>query len=671
METISHLRSSVRRTAPVPRCGHFSSTRLTRASLSHAWALLANPRQCRTWSSGRLRPSAVAPNRACTVSARAAFASSSRRSSPSGSACGRARPSRRSVRRRWTMTAVSESFTVQEWSAPCGPAPVVAARCGRQPGDRDRRRGRAPDQRRTRTLRTDQCLDPMPTLARERPHAGRAARGARAARRRRATRARVVNTAYFVPRATTPSRSPRRGATSSPSTRRTASPTSDAERRSRGRSSRAAERRPRRTRIASRGDRPCRAPPTATAAPPIPTAATPVPKVDCSVPPGDPARLEVRPSRKLLKHGRHVRFRAVVLDAAAARRGRRSSGRWGRSPSRTGRRTRACPRSTRTGKLTIPPPTSPTSRSTSSRRPRGRSARASVQVTSPANYEALLAQSGLGPTGERDDAGGRRPRDELHRRRRARRRRTARASGASLSSGSSAGCAGCCSVVAVVGARARARRAAPRPRPRRATPRRCATSSDRRPSARRRHAAQMKAHLESVAIAQQQAAAAAARGVRHGADVLPVVPAGVPGRHRVLPVRLEPPRRASRATRPSWRAPGGICPTCHRGFNPGVKVCPHDGDELVPAPVAAAGPRPPAAPPGARSAPTCGEPLRRDVRLLRQGRHRSSCSSTRGGRRLALSRAVPWKSGRSRRRSQPRTRGDCSAGASLSTQKRT
>jgi predicted amidophosphoribosyltransferase len=50
---------------------------------------------------------------------------------------------------------------------------------------------------------------------------------------------------------------------------------------------------------------------------------------------------------------------------------------------------------------------------------------------------------------------------------------------------------------------------------------------------------------------------------------------------------------------------GGVCPTCKRGFNPGVKVCPHDGDELVPPALAA--PPPTAAAPRGKICPTCGD----------------------------------------------------------------
>src|SRR5262249_2880023 len=52
--------------------------------------------------------------------------------------------------------------------------------------------------------------------------------------------------------------------------------------------------------------------PTATATTPAPTQTTPRP-APCT--PGEPARLEVRPSRKLMKPGESFSFRAVVTDA--------------------------------------------------------------------------------------------------------------------------------------------------------------------------------------------------------------------------------------------------------------------------------------------------------------------------------------------------------------------
>jgi predicted amidophosphoribosyltransferase len=51
---------------------------------------------------------------------------------------------------------------------------------------------------------------------------------------------------------------------------------------------------------------------------------------------------------------------------------------------------------------------------------------------------------------------------------------------------------------------------------------------------------------------------------------------------------------------------GGVCPTCNRGYNPGVKVCAVDGDELVPAAVASAGVGSRSLPSRGKICPTCG-----------------------------------------------------------------
>src|SRR5262249_19893726 len=98
----------------------------------------------------------------------------------------------------WTMTAVSESFTVQEWSAPCGPAPVSGTLMGGGPVTVTGGGGELQISGGRRTLRTDQCLDPMPTLARnvhtQDPRSWRTAGATPAGDPRHA----VVNTAFFV-----------------------------------------------------------------------------------------------------------------------------------------------------------------------------------------------------------------------------------------------------------------------------------------------------------------------------------------------------------------------------------------------------------------------------------------------------------------------------------------
>jgi hypothetical protein len=119
------------------------------------------------------------------------------------------------------------------------------------------------------------------------------------------------------------------------------------------------------------------------------------------------------------------------------------------------------------------------------------------------------------------------------------------------------------------------------------------------------HAAQLKAHLESVKRAQEAAAAAK---VPHAGDmVCPSCRREYPPGSTFCPQdanRLIP--LAGHETAP----PGGICPTCKRGFNPGVKVCPHDGEELVPFAVANARVTAAAAHEAAASkgkiCPTCG-----------------------------------------------------------------
>ena len=97
----------------------------------------------------------------------------------------------------WTMTAVSENYTVQQWNAACGPAPVSRSMIPGGPVTVTTSGGELVISG-AQTLRTDRCLDPMPTLART-VHS----QDARAWRTRCATppsdpRHAVVNTAYFV-----------------------------------------------------------------------------------------------------------------------------------------------------------------------------------------------------------------------------------------------------------------------------------------------------------------------------------------------------------------------------------------------------------------------------------------------------------------------------------------
>jgi hypothetical protein len=503
------------------------------------------------------------------------------------------------------MTAVSESFTVQQWSAACGPAPVSGTLLGGGPVTVTGGGGELQISGGRRTLRTDQCLDPMPTLARN-VHT----QDARAWRTRCSTppgdpRHAVVNTAYFVAAGdnaisiaetgryeftindSSCVADVRRGASLSrvvapaPATA-TAAPTESAS-----------------------------AAPTATEAPtaiapPVPTVTAGATRPDCSVAPGDPARLEVRPSRKLLKLGDAFVFRAVVLDSGGCPTGTAIQWAVGGVTFKDGQTHGGVPAIDASGNLTIPAADFTDATFDVVATAAGKSARAAVEVATPADYDALLAQSGLGPSGERDEPavailattsiGAENARAEDG----ARKRRL-------VFIGVVGGLTFLLLIVAIVGV-SRSRKG--RKVEAAAEARHVEKMRDyERNKAQReaQHAAQMKAHLESVAVAQQQAAAAAARGTDTGPMFCPSCrreyPAGTTycsfDSNRVVAIR----GHEALMSGPS----GGICPTCKRGYNPGVKVCPEDGDTLVPAPVAGATQLVPGTPaPRGKICPTCG-----------------------------------------------------------------
>jgi hypothetical protein len=486
----------------------------------------------------------------------------------------------------WTMTAIAESFTVQQWSSSCGPAPVSGTLVPAGPAAIASSGGELVIQG-PRTLRTDACLDPLPTLARSvhtsDSHSWRTRCQTPPSDPRRA----VINTAFFgsadadsisiaetgryeftvngaqciadVKRSGSLARVVAATATPAPSSSVTATAT--------------------------------------TASPPVPNPYA-TPKVDCSSP-GDPAVLQVRPSRKLLKVGDTFAFRGIVLDASGCPTGTPITWSVGAVTFSDGQAHAGQPSVDAGGKLTVPATDFGDASfdviatvsglagqaSGLAGQAAGKSAHASVQVASPADYSALLAQSGLDPNGERDEpavaviatssigAEATRAQDAAHKK-----RIVFIAVIATLALG--------LGVVAILGAR-RARRAKQVE----------AAASERhaekmrayeRQKAEREaaHAAQMKKHLEGIAIAQQQTAAAIARGLDTGPMFCPSCrkeyPAGTAfcaiDSNRLISIRGHEALLGG----PS----GGVCPVCHRGFNPGVKVCPDHGEELLPASVA-------------------------------------------------------------------------------------
>ncbi|MDB5219990.1 MAG: hypothetical protein JWO86_7917 [Myxococcaceae bacterium] len=306
--------------------------------------------------------------------------------------------------------------------------------------------------------------------------------------------------------------------------------------------------------------------PTASAAsPPAVTKEPPPPKAEpkpavCESP-GDPTRLEVRPSKKLLRTGETFQFRALVLDAKGC--ATKTATTWKVSSGAPAGVTVDAK-----GLVTIGPDV-----------PEGnvevvvsaaeKETRVAVEVTSPAHYDDLLAQSGLNASGENDAAA------------------VVTIASSSIGAGEGRvedgakkrrwvfiGIVG--SVLVVLGVlaailRGRSRKAAAIVKE--ATERHEAEVAEvleRRRVREEQHAAQKRAHEESVAAA----AAARAKAARDLAAKLAANPPAGPAPGTAGPGVA--PGGAS-ATAPQRK----ICPTCGDRFDALTDYCGKDGTHLV------------------------------------------------------------------------------------------
>jgi hypothetical protein len=472
----------------------------------------------------------------------------------------------------WNMSAVTESFTVQQWSAPCGPAPVTGTA---QPGGLVRLRTDGAEfviEGGRRVLRTDGCLDGMPTLASEAHSTNGRSWRTRCATPPSDPRRAMINTAYFLTSDDTIQIAETgRYELTINNSRCIADVKRDASL----------------ARVVAASAPTASAPAGVVAHAPTPadttspvSVAAPPPKPDCSSP-GAPARLEVRPSRKVLRVGAGFGFRAVVLDGAGCPTAIPIQWALGAIRFKDGQPHTSGPLIDVSGKVSTPPDCADVTFDVVATAA-GRSARSSVDVTSPANYEALLAESGLDPNGERDEpavallatgsigASDVRAEDGAHR------RRTVFIIVVGALTVALA-------IVAAIGIRrSRKARAVEQAAEERHAERMREFEAKKR-DREEMHAAQLRAHFESVATAQQAAEEAAARGIDTGPMFCPSCRREFSGGGAYCPfdsnrlVAIEGHREL--LVGPS----GGVCPTCRRGFNPGVKVCPHDGDELLPA----------------------------------------------------------------------------------------
>jgi hypothetical protein len=268
---------------------------------------------------------------------------------------------------------------------------------------------------------------------------------------------------------------------------------------------------------------------------------------------GPPARLEVTPSRKLLRAGETFAFRAAVVDGHGCPTPTPIAWAVGPLVFSDGQ-----PREVRalidgSGRVSLPVADFGNATFDVLATAAGHTARASVHVASAADYQAMLAESGLDPNGESGEVSA----ADLA-------TSTIGASGARIAEGArrrewSIAVIGVLAVglgiVALVSV-LRARRAGALERA--AAERhmmRVAEYERHKREQEEQHAAQLRAHRASVAIAQQQAFAAAARGI---------APPDAPG------------------DAPSTVARGKVCPVCGARFEGAAAFCGKDGSQLVP-----------------------------------------------------------------------------------------
>ena len=440
----------------------------------------------------------------------------------------------------WKQSPLKEDYTVQQWLPGCGPAPMSHSAGGGETVNVTSEGDELVFAGGGHTFKTNACYDDMPGLVRE-------------------SHSRDPSGKLWRTRCATPAGDPRRATMNT-----LVQVTSDTH-----------------IEIAETGryeitlkDGKCtadvkrtrsydaiRATPVATTPPP-PTATTAAPKVCTTV--GDPARLEVRPSRKLMKTGDTYAFSAVVLDANGCATGTKTT--WS-VESGVGVTVDA------KGTVTVASD-APEGKAVVVATAAGKSAKVTVEVSSPADYAALLASSGLNSAGESDvastaviasssiGADQARAEDSAKRRR-------------NIFIAVIGGLTALLGLVALIGWR-RSKRASRLARE--AEERHAERMEEHEMRERKRladHAAQQRAHDESVKRAEEAKARRA----------IPSAPLECPSCRREYPAGSQfcPHDGSKLQPRARVGAPlGNVCPVCKRGYDAQTKVCPADGEELVP-----------------------------------------------------------------------------------------
>jgi hypothetical protein len=279
---------------------------------------------------------------------------------------------------KWRQGPLREDFTVQQWLNGCGPPPQSSTVGGgelvslRLEGDELAIVGGG------RVYRTNQCYDPMPTLSRE-------------------SHSRDANGKTWRTRCSTPANDPRKALLN---TLIVATSDTHVDVIETGRYEVVIEtgrcmadvKRTRAFDLVS-DDAPK---PSVTAESPAATTPKEPRAPTCSVP-GEPSRLEVRPSQKLLRTGDSFQFRAAVLDQSGC--ATRTQTSWKLAPGSEGKGIAV----DATGNVTVAAD-APESKVELIATAAGKDARVTVEITQPAHYDELLARSGLNASGENDAA---------------------------------------------------------------------------------------------------------------------------------------------------------------------------------------------------------------------------------------------------------------------------
>jgi hypothetical protein len=441
---------------------------------------------------------------------------------------------------RWRQSALREEFTVQTWMNACGPSPQNSSTGGgeivtiRMEGDELAILGGG------RVYRSNQCYDPMPGLTREshsRDPSGRSWR-TRCTTPANDSRSAILNTLVIV-------------------TTDTQIDVVETGRYTINQESGRCMADVKRTRTYTLvgEDKPTTSSSAAPPPPPTPTE-KPDPKPAACGSVGDPSRLEVRPSKKLLKTGETFSFRALVLDDKGC--ATKTPTTWKLAPGVDGKGIAV----DNTGKVTVAAD-APEGTVELVVTAAGKDARVTLQVTSPSHYDDLLRESGLNSSGENDTASvttlgtqsigaGQGTVEDRSKSRRM------------IFLAVVAGVLVVLSIVAIVLMR-RSRRA--KALEREAEERheaRVSETLERRRTKEAEHAAQLRAHEESLVAAREAEKAAEERAAHQRAIA-------------------EKRAAAAAAAAADPRVERLACPSCGREFDAPQAFCPHDGGKLAPA----------------------------------------------------------------------------------------